>query len=111
MYVHNQADLPGLTIWSPENSGPAAVWIVLFILWVRFRPRRWVAGCLAAWGWLNLLGGLLTVLPLPFLPFAPDQSLRHYGFHLLAAAAVVPFLVLAGAELRRTRPRREAALG
>ena len=39
---------------------------------------------LLAWALLNLLGGaVLSVLPLPFLPFVPEQSLRHYSFHLL----------------------------
>jgi hypothetical protein len=108
MYIHNRADLPGLTLWSPENAGPAAVWIVCFAIWWRFARAPWAAMPLAAWGALNLVGGFLSVLPLPFLPFAPEQSLRHYGFHLLYAAAQVPLLALARAELRRHSHRTTA---
>jgi len=35
----------------------------------------------------------LSVLPLPVLPFTPEQSLRHYSFHVLYAATQVPLLV------------------
>jgi uncharacterized protein (TIGR03382 family) len=103
MYVHNRADLSGLTFWSPTNIGPAAVWVLLFALWWAFARRRWAAVPLAAWGSLNLVGGFLSVLPMPFLPYAPEQSLRHYGFHLLYAAAQLPLLAIARAELRRDR--------
>ena len=103
MYVHNRADLPGLTFWSPENIGPAVVWLLAFTLWCGLVPRRWAAGPLAAWGALNLVGGFLSVLPLPFLPYAPAQSLRHYGYHALYAVAQLPVIAIARAELRATR--------
>jgi hypothetical protein len=50
---------------------------------------------LLGWAMLNLLGRTLSVLPLPVLPFEPDQTLRHYSFHLLYAATQVPLLVVA----------------
>jgi hypothetical protein len=103
MYVHNRADLPGLTFRSPENVGPAAVWVLCFSLRLAFARHRWAAAPLAAWGLLNLVGGFLSVLPMPFWPYVPEQSLRHYAFHVLYAAAQVPLLVMARAELRRAR--------
>jgi hypothetical protein len=55
---------------------------------------------LLAWALLNLLGGaVLSVLPLPFLPFVPEQSLRHYSFHLLYGLTQVPLIVAARAQL------------
>jgi hypothetical protein len=48
-------------------------------------------------GWvvLNLIGGgLLSVLPLPFLPWVPEQSLAHYAVHVVYAAAQLPALWL-----------------
>jgi hypothetical protein len=104
MYIHNRADLPALTLLSVENLGPALVWVLLVVFYWRFAHRRWAVGLLAAWGLLNLVGGFLSVLPLPFLPYAPEQSLRHYGFHVLYAATQVPLLALARSQWRQTRP-------
>jgi hypothetical protein len=98
MYVHNVADLPGLTLASPENSLPGLVWVILFALWWFLPARRWPTSLLLAWGVLNLVGGFATVLPLPFLPFRPEQSLRHYAFHVLAALAQLPLLRVAWTE-------------
>jgi hypothetical protein len=47
-------------------------------------------------------GGILIVLPLAVLPFEPEQSLRHYSFHVLYALTQVPLLVVALRELRST---------
>lgn len=92
--VHNVADLPDQTLLSPEtslaepghrNTGRP-----------RMRPGRYVAGTgLLTWAVLNIAGGALSVLPLPVLPFTPEQSLRHYSFHVLYAATQVPLLVIA----------------
>ena len=36
---------------------------------------------LLIWAVINLLGGAISVLPLPMLPFNPEQTLTHYGFN------------------------------
>lgn len=41
---------------------------------------------------LHLVGGALSVLPLPFLPFAPEQSPKHYAFHGLYALTQIRLL-------------------
>ena len=46
------------------------------------------------YGALMLIGGGLSVLPLTFLPFTPEQSYAHYFSHAVYAAAQLP-LVLA----------------
>ncbi|MGH2602738.1 MAG: hypothetical protein ACRDJ9_25560, partial [Dehalococcoidia bacterium] len=44
---------------------------------------------------LNLIGGaVLSVLPLPFLPFKPEQSLRHFAFHVLYGVTQIPLLIV-----------------
>ena len=69
------------------------------LLW-RLRPR-FGAALLLTWALLNLLGGaVLSVLPLPFLPFVPEQSLRHYSFHLLYGLTQVPLIVAARTQLK-----------
>ncbi len=53
-------------------------------------------------GWLNAIGGgLLSVLPLPLLPFQPDQSRYHYTFHGLYLASQLPLLFVLTQHLRQ----------
>ena len=56
--------------------------------------RRIAAAVLFATAVLQLFGGaIITVLALPFLPFAPDQSIHHYLSHALFGLAQLPLLV------------------
>jgi hypothetical protein len=105
MYIHNVADLPNLTLTSPENSLPGLAWVVLFLVWWALPGRRWPTGLLLGWGALNLVGGFATVLPLAILPFRPERSLRHYAFHLLYAGTQLLLLWLAWAALRRPKAK------
>lgn len=105
--VHNVADLPGQTLLSPETLWPTLVTGALLVV-LRVGARRVAAVGLAVWAGLNLVGGALTVLPLPFLPFVPEQSLRHYSFHVVYAVTQVPLLV-ASIHLVRGAPRPPSA--
>jgi len=90
---------PEVWPWSIETLGPAAFLAACLLLW-RLRPRLGGA-LLLAWALLNLLGGaVLSVLPLPFLPFVPEQSLRHYSFHLPYGLTQVPLIVAARTQLK-----------
>jgi hypothetical protein len=109
MYVHNVADVPNLTLSSPENLLPGLVWLLLFALWWAMPGRSWPLILLLAWGVLNLVGGAATVLPLPVLPFKPEQSLRHYAFHLLYALTQLPLLGIVRHETRQLRSRNDGA--
>jgi hypothetical protein len=109
MYVHNVADLPNLSVSSSENVLPGLVWLLLFGLWWAMPSRSWPAILLLAWGILNVVGGFATVLPLPVLPFKPQQSLRHYMFHVLYALTQLPLIGIARRELRYLRSHNDAA--
>lgn len=93
-YVHNVADLPRQSVLSPETLFPTVV--TIGCLAVLLIPATHIAGCRLMLGWtmLNLLGGGLSVLPLPFLPFVPEQSHRHYAFHALYGLSQLPLLWL-----------------
>ena len=92
-YVHNLFELPQLTALSPENSIPALISLVLFLAWWLTPYRRAAAALLLAWALLHLAGGaVLSVLPLPFLPFYPEQSLQHYAAHAAYGLAQVPLI-------------------
>ena len=57
-------------------------------------PRaRWPVVAMLAYGALMLIGGGLSVLPLPILPFSPEQSYAHYLSHAVYAAAQLPLVV------------------
>jgi hypothetical protein len=79
-----------------EYSVPTLVWLLLLLAWLLFPNYHSSARLLFVWGAISLAGAILTVLPLPFLPFWPEQSLRHYGVHALYAAAQLPVLWLTG---------------
>ena len=68
--------------------------------------RRATSIALFATAILQLFGGaIVTVLPLPFLPFTPDQSLHHYLSHALYGALQIPLLIAS----RRAAASRPAA--
>lgn len=64
--------------------------IIVFLPWWRF-PRQ-IASIAAIWalGLIHLLSAVLTVLPLAFLPFIPEQTLSHYLVHAVYALAQAP---------------------
>jgi len=93
-YTHTTMELQ-LPVWRPENSFPALVGLVLFLGWWRQPARRRV------WSWLLLawtagahlfVGALLSVLPLPILPFVPEQSAGHYLSHVIYGIAQFPLI-------------------
>ena len=99
--VHNAIELPQLTVLSAENSLPGLLSLVLFLGWWLFPTKRAFAICLLAWALLHLtVGGILTVLPLPILPFYPEQTSGHYAAHLVYSLAQIPIILLMIRELR-----------
>lgn len=92
-YIHNLYELPQLTLFSPENSIPALVYLILFMMWWLLPYRRITAILLLVWTAVNLfVGAIITVIPFPFLPFYPEQNLEHYLAHLLYGAALLPLM-------------------
>ncbi|MCC9196179.1 hypothetical protein QNO08_11915 [Arthrobacter sp. zg-Y820] len=102
IFVHNVADLPGQTVLSPESSVPLLLAAALVGLWFTRRRVGAVWGLLAL-GLLHLAGAIVSVLPLAILPFDPDQTLKHYAFHLLYGLTQLPLVITTAAWLRRHR--------
>jgi hypothetical protein len=87
-YIHNLVELPQLTPLSPENSLPALAFLLFFLGWWRLPYKRLTAILMLAYAALHLVGGaILSVIPFPFLPFYPEQSLRHYLAHIVYGLA------------------------
>lgn len=111
-FVHNIADLPGQTILSTESLLPTLIWLTALTLWLLPRTRAAGAWMLCLWAAINLVGGALSVLPLPVLPFTPSQTPAHYAFHALYAATQIPLLFVTIRWLRkRSRPARPVTSG
>lgn len=86
---------------SPEHVAPGLLTVGLVLAWLAFEANGFVTTLLLAWAGLNLIGGVLSVLPLSFLPFYPEQTLKHYAFHVLYEGAQAPVIWLLG--VRRSR--------
>jgi hypothetical protein len=78
----------------PEYTFSTSAWLLLFLAWLLFPSQHLLVRLLLGWSAISLAGAILTVLPLPFLPFRPEQSLSHYGVHAYYAATQLPVLWL-----------------
>ena len=102
LFIHNIADLPGQTPLSPESFYPGLLSAALLALWLVRATRVVATWALLVWAVVSLVGGgILSVLPIGFFPFVPEQSLRHYAFHAVYALTQVPLIWICIARLRR----------
>ena len=101
-FIHNRVDLPQLSVLSPETSIPAVISLLLFLGWWRLPLKRTMRVALLSWAWLNLVGGgIVSVLPLPFLPFHPEQTVLHYAMHVQYIVTQIPLIVILMRQSRR----------
>lgn len=109
MIAHNVFEFGPGFIADPQTLIPVAIFGVLALL-AMARPHSIVVlVALLGWALLNLVvGGVLSVLPLGIFPFTPEQSLEHYGIHVVYAVAQIPLVVVAVLAVRARR--RPAAL-
>lgn len=92
MVVHNLYELPSAIV-DLENSGPLLVAGGLAVTYGLSPDSRAAAFAILTWAALNLVvGAVVTVLPLPILPFAPEQSVTHYLVHAVYGLGQVPLL-------------------
>ena len=106
MMAHNVFEFGPWFLASPETLIPLAIYGLLALL-AQSRPDSIVVlVALLGWALLNLVGGgILSVLPLGLFPFTPEQSLGHYGAHVVYAVAQVPLVLVAVVAIRiRLRP-------
>ena len=106
MLFHNLSELP-ITLTDLANMGPLAFDVVLLVAcW--WRPRsRVLWAVILAWGLLNMVvGGIVTVLPLPILPFVPEQTVEHYAVHLVYTIGQLPLVLVATMVLYREQGTR-----
>ena len=101
MLAHNLYELP-LSPIDLENSGPIVFAAILGMAYAVRPGSRAVAAAILGWGVLNLvIGGIVSVLPLPILPFVPEQSVTHYTAHVVYTLGQIPLVVLGYRASRR----------
>ena len=84
----------GLVVPATGFIPVVGIQVGLLAWWWRSPPSRRSAGrWLILTAALQLVGGaILSVLPLPFLPFVPAQTVDHYVSHLVYGIAQLPLL-------------------
>ncbi len=94
-WYHNTREFPGMPLTAPEMLSAIVPAVVIAIWWLA-RPGRALWWVTVVWVvLLNLgVGAVLTVLPLPILPFEPEQSMSHYMTHLFYLLAQIPAVYL-----------------
>jgi hypothetical protein len=108
LIIHNAAEQPQIPLLGPATTIPTGIYVLLAVLYWRPGPplASWL---LLGWGWLQAIGGgILSVLPLPFLPFHPPQTLSHYSVHAVYALFQVPLLIVLTRQIRDTSIRKQA---
>lgn len=101
--VHTVREFGVAALLAPSSGFLPVVLVqaLLFLLWWRSR-RRGTLVALALSAALQLVGGaFLSVLPLPILPFEPEQTVAHYLSHVVFGVCQVPLALLPW--LRRPR--------
>jgi len=100
LWFHDAREFPA-TVWITVDSMGMGLVAALLVLATWRAPRaRWPVVALLVYGALMLIGGGLSVLPLPILPFTPEQSYAHYLAHAVYAAAQLPLVVACLHQLR-----------
>jgi hypothetical protein len=111
MEIHNAQELGLPFLLRAENFLPVLIYVVLGAALIRLPGSRIVGGATLAWALMNLvLGGLVSVLPLPIMPWVPEQTVTHYAAHLIYGLSQVPLVVLSFSALRRPLADEEAAV-
>lgn len=83
----------GLTV---DGSLPLlAIACALLARWLLVTHKCAAAVALLVYALINFVGGILSVLPLPFLPFAPEQTADHYLIHAMYAVCQIPLMAMA----------------
>jgi hypothetical protein len=99
LVVHNWREFGLAGVLALENGVIPMVMLALGALgvwWVLPGGQRFGAIVLVALGLLHLIGGaVISVLPLGFLPFEPEQSVSHYVSHVFYGVTQLPMIALA----------------
>jgi hypothetical protein len=106
LWVHELHRVPRLIGFTPDGDLfmlPIAAGLAFW--WSRARGTP-AAGALAIYATVNLVGAVVTILRLGWLPFVPDQTVAHYAAQVIYAVCQLPLLTLVILQLQRRRYRK-----
>jgi hypothetical protein len=104
LWTHEFYRMPSALGLTPDGSLPLLIIALgLFIWWLRTADKRAATWALLIYGLINGVGGFLSVLPLSFLPFVPEQTLDHYLVHVWYALCQTPLITVTLAALLTRR--------
>jgi hypothetical protein len=96
LWAHELYRVPsafGLTV---DGSLPLLAIAVALLAWRLLAAHmRAPAVALLVYALINFVGRILSVLPLPFLPFVPEQTADHYLIHAMYAVCQIPMIAMA----------------
>ncbi len=96
LWVHELYRVPSMFGLTPDGSLPLLAIAVVLLAWYLFAAHKRAASiALLVYGLVNGVGGFLSVLPLPFLPFVPEQTVEHYLVHMIYALCQIPLIIVA----------------
>jgi hypothetical protein len=101
LWVHEVHRVPQLLGLTPDGDLFMLVIAAGLAYWWMRTHGTAPAAALLAYAVINLVGGVLSVLPLGWLPFQPEQSGSHYAVHAAYALCQLPLLFVSGAVLLR----------
>jgi sugar phosphate permease len=98
MAAHTVREFGLRGLWALETGLLPVFGVQLLLLgvWKWVPQTRTVArSLLGITGVFQLIGGaILSVLPLPFLPFQPEQTIDHYLSHVILGVCQVPLILV-----------------
>lgn len=110
MAVHTVREFGWTGLFAPATGLIPVVAIQLALLaWAMLGkpPSGTAVRWLMYTGIVQLLGGaIFSLLPLPILPFVPEQSLDHYVSHAVYGIAQLPLIMVAFREVAARSPLR-----
>ena len=97
LWFHELYRVPRLLGFTPDGDlFMLPICAALVFWWLRDNGlRRGPSIALSIYAAINLLGAVITVLPVGFLPFVPEQALAHYFAHAVYATGQLPLLAVA----------------
>lgn len=104
LWTHELHRVPALLGFTPDGDLFMLVIAGALACWWAVSRSRSSAAALLAYAAINLVGGGLTVLPLAWLPFRPEQTVDHYAVHAVYALCQLPLLYASASALLRRTP-------
>jgi hypothetical protein len=109
LWFHELIRVPNLLGFTPDGDlFMLPIVAALVYWWLRDDGGRAPSVALTVYAAVGLLGAVISVLPVGFLPFVPEQTSAHYFAHVVFAACQLPLLGVAAHGLRKPAAKEPA---